>query len=396
MFTLLRNADLHAPAHRGVVDVLAVGGRIAWFGSDASPLGTGLTVDEVDLDGAVVVPGLVDGHVHVTGGGGEGGPTTATPQPALSTYTTAGVTCVVGLLGTDDVVRTPAQVLQRVRALRELGLRAWMLTGGYGLPPVTVTGDLSIDLVHLEPVLGVGEVAISDHRGTAPSADGLVTLAARVRTAALLAGKAGSVHVHVGDGAGGLDPLRAAIAASDVPVRHWHPTHVNRAPGLLDDAIDLSRSSGVRIDVTAFTVEGPDDPTTAAAPALEQALARGVPLDRLTCSSDAGGSQPVFGADGELLRLDTADCDGLLSAVRALVASGMPLSDALRPVTSTPADQLGLDGPGRVDLHGPDHLVVLDDALAVRSVHAGGTWHVRDGRPVADREAAGTRRDPRA
>lgn len=379
MFTLLRDADVHAPHHRGVVDLLLVAGRVVWFGAGVSPLGTGLGVDEVDLDGAIVVPGLVDGHVHITGGGGEGGPTTSIPQPALSTYTSAGVTTVVGLLGTDDVVRTPAQVHARVRALRELGLGAWMLTGGYGLPPATVTGDLATDLVHVEAVLGVGEVAVSDHRGTAPAVDDLVALVTRVRTAALLGGKAGSVHLHLGDGAAGLDPVRAAVAASATPSRHWHPTHVNRQAHLLEDAIDLARTAGVRIDVTAFPVDTPDDPAVAAGQAMAAALDAGVPLDLLTCSSDGGGSLPVFDDAGELLRLETAGCDGLLDAVRHLVDAGLPLSDALRPVTSTPADQLGLGGTGRLDVGSPDHLVVLDEDLAVRSVHAGGEWHVRDG-----------------
>lgn len=384
MLTLLRNADLHAPDHRGVVDVLLVGGRVAWIGAGDGPLGAGAAVTGHDLEGAVVAPGLVDGHVHVTGGGGEGGPTTATPQPPLSSYTTAGVTTVVGLLGTDDVVRTPGQVHARVRALRELGLQAWMLTGGYGLPPATITGDLATDLVHVEAVLGVGEVAVSDHRGSAPTAAELVALATRVRTAALLAGKVGSVHLHLGDGRAGLEPLRSAIGASDVPVRHWHPTHVNRQRSLLADAIDLATSDGVRIDVTAFPVANADDPAVAAGPALAQAVEAGVPEGLLTCSSDAGGSLPVFDEDGELSGLETAGCDGLLDAVRHLVGIGHPLALALRPVTSTPADHLGLAGVGRIDVGGPDHLVVLDEDLHVSRVHAGGQWLVRDGRATTD------------
>ncbi len=384
MFTLLRNADVHAPDHLGVLDVLLVAGRVVWTGTGDAPVGPGPAVTVRDLDGAPVVPGLVDAHVHVTGGGGEGGPTTATPQPPLSTYTTAGVTSVVGLLGTDDVVRTPGQVHARVRALRELGLQAWMLTGGYGLPPATITGDLASDLVHVDAVLGVGEVAVSDHRGTAPTAAELVALATRVRTAALLAGKAGTVHLHLGDGRAGLEPVRQAVATSDVPARHWHPTHVNREVALLDEAIDLARTTGVRIDVTAFPVDGPGDPAVDAGAALAQALEAGVPLPLLTCSSDAGGSLPVFGEDGGLLRLETAGCEGLLDAVRHLVGAGHPLEVALRPVTSTPADQLGLSDVGRIAVGGPDHLVVLDDDLEVAAVHAGGAWLVEDGAATTD------------
>lgn len=384
MFTLLRDADLHAPTHRGVVDVLLVGGRVAWHGTGDGPLGSGVPVEVHDLEGATVVPGLVDGHVHVCGGGGEGGPTTVIPQPPLSTYTSAGVTTVVGLLGLDDVVRTPGQVLQRVRALRALGLGAWMLTGGYRLPPATVTGDLASDLVHIEPVVGVGEVAVSDHRGSAVTAADLVGLAARVRTAGLVGEKAGSVHLHLGDGAAGLEPVRAAVAASGVPVGHWHPTHVNRQPALLDEAIDLARAVGVRIDVTAFPVDDPDDPAVVAGSALRRALDAGVPLDLLTCSSDAGGSLPAFAADGRLVGLRTAGCEGLLAAVRSLVDAGLPLSDALRPVTTGPAAQLGLARAGHLDVGAVDHVVVLDEGLQPRAVHAGERWHVREGGVVGD------------
>ena len=238
MFTLLRNADVHAPHHRGVVDLLLVAGRVVWFGTGGSPLGAGLPVEEVDLEGAVVVPGLVDGHVHVTGGGGEGGPTTSIPQPALSTYTTAGVTTVVGLLGTDDVVRTPGQVHARVRALRELGLGAWMLTGGYGLPPATVTGDLVTDLVHVDAVVGVGEVAVSDHRGTAPTVDDLVALVTRVRTAALLGGKAGSVHLTSGTGR----PVSIPCATPWLPATR-HPATGTRRTSTVRDASSRTRST---------------------------------------------------------------------------------------------------------------------------------------------------------
>ena len=71
------------------------------------------------------------------------------PPPGLSRYTGAGVTTVVGLLGTDDVVRGPRELLATVHALREEGLNAWALAGGYHLPPATLTGSLRGDLVFL-------------------------------------------------------------------------------------------------------------------------------------------------------------------------------------------------------------------------------------------------------
>ncbi len=381
MLTLLTDVDLHAPRSRGVVHVLVAAGRIVWIGPDRPSLDPSLGVEVVELGGRTVVPGLVDGHVHVTGGGGEGGPSTMVPPPALSTFTSVGVTTVIGLLGTDDITRSPADVLARVHGLRAEGLRAWMLTGGYHLPAATVTGRVATDLVQLEPVLGVGEVAVSDHRGSVTDARALLDLASEVRAAALLAGCGGSVHLHLGDAPAGLAPLREAIDAQHVPVSLWHPTHVNRSSTLLDEAIALALDTGLRIDVTAFPVDD-DDPAVPAAAALRRAIDAGVALEQLTLSSDAGGSLPVFDAGGVLTGLDVGAADGLLDTVRALVADGLPLQDALVCVTTAPAAQLGLRDVGHLDVGAHADLVVLDPDLNPTAVMIGGRWHVRDGELV--------------
>ena len=66
---------------------------------------TGLGVRVVDAAGGYVVPGLVDIHVHVTGGGGEMGPASRTPEGTLGEILDAGITTLVGVLGTDCVSR---------------------------------------------------------------------------------------------------------------------------------------------------------------------------------------------------------------------------------------------------------------------------------------------------
>jgi beta-aspartyl-dipeptidase (metallo-type) len=378
VLTLLTDADLHAPEARGVCHVLVAGGTVVWIGADVPTLDPQLEVAVVPLGGRRVIPGLVDGHVHVTGGGGEGGPATRVPPPPLTAYTRHGVTAVIGLLGTDDIVRSPADVLSRVHGLRAEGLRAWMLTGGYHLPAATVTGALRTDLVHLDPVLGVGEVAMSDHRGTVVTAQVLLDLASEVRAAALLGGKAGSIHLHLGDGRDGLNPLREAIARDHVPVQLWHPTHVNRQSALLDDAIDLAVTHGLRIDVTAFPVDR-DDPAVPAATAIARALRAGVKPGQVTLSSDAGGSLPVFDTAGRLAGLGVGSAAGLLPTVAALTADGIALSDAVACVTSGPADQLGLAHVGRLAVGAPADLVVLDDDLTPTDVMIDGRWHRRAG-----------------
>ena len=84
--------------------------------------------------------------------------------------------------------------------LREEGLSAWCYTGGYHVPATTLTGSVRSDIVNLEPVIGVGEVAISDHRSSQPSVEEILRLASEAHVAGLMTGKAGIVHFHLGDG----------------------------------------------------------------------------------------------------------------------------------------------------------------------------------------------------
>ncbi|HKC16109.1 MAG TPA: hypothetical protein VKC11_05320, partial [Steroidobacteraceae bacterium] len=71
----IRNADVYAPRASGLRNLLIGGGRILWIGShDELPELPGAlraAAETLDLDGARLIPGLIDAHVHVTGGGGE-------------------------------------------------------------------------------------------------------------------------------------------------------------------------------------------------------------------------------------------------------------------------------------------------------------------------------------
>ena len=126
---LLRNADVYAPEPLGVRHILIAGERVVWLGRDLPPLPPALGVEEHDLDRRRVIPGLIDGHVHLTGGGGEAGPHTRVPPLALSALTRAGVTTAVGVLGTDDATRTTAELVATTRGLNQLGLRARRRSG---------------------------------------------------------------------------------------------------------------------------------------------------------------------------------------------------------------------------------------------------------------------------
>src|SRR6267154_2784379 len=103
---LIRNADVFAPRALGVQNLLVGGGKVLWMGParDLPELPAALRAgtDGIDLQGGRLIPGLIDAHVHVTGGGGEAGFGTRVPPVPLTRFTTTGITTVIGLLGTDD------------------------------------------------------------------------------------------------------------------------------------------------------------------------------------------------------------------------------------------------------------------------------------------------------
>ncbi|MBC6941888.1 MAG: beta-aspartyl-peptidase [Xanthomonadales bacterium] len=375
---LLRNALVYAPAPMGHCQLLLGGGRILWLGTAALDLPAALGAQVLDLQGRRLIPGLIDGHVHVTGGGGEAGFRSRVPPPAPSRFTRAGVTSVVGLLGTDDVVRTPRELLAQVYALREEGLSAWAHVGGYHLPPATLTGSLRTDLTLVEALIGVGEVAISDHRSSQPGFAELMRVAADAHVAGLMTGKAGIVHLHLGDGARGLELVRRALAETELPPRTFQPTHVNRRKALFDEALELARR-GVTIDVTAFPVEEGEDAWDAA-DAFVRFHDAGVPAAQLTISSDAGGSLPCFDDEGCVVHMEVGESGALLATVRALLARGVVLEQALAPVTSNPARLLRLPGKGHIAVGADADLVVLGDDGSVDATIARGQVHVREGR----------------
>jgi beta-aspartyl-dipeptidase (metallo-type) len=378
---LIRNADLFAPQPQGVRDLLVGGGEILWIGAPGTlPAASAALAEPIDLGGARLIPGLIDGHVHITGGGGEAGFRSRVPAVPLSRFTTAGVTSVIGLLGTDDVARSPRELLAGVYALREEGLNAWCYTGGYHLPPATLTGSVQDDLVFIEAMLGIGEVAISDHRSSQPTLDELLRLAAAAHVAGLLTNKAGILHLHLGDGARGLELVRQALATSELPPRVFHPTHVNRRRALFGEAVALAHA-GCTIDVTAFPVAEGEDAYGAADAVLRYADS-GAPPARLTVSSDAGGCLPCFDADGRVTHMDVGSAGALLATLAELVARGMPLERALLPFTANPAEAFRLPGRGRIAAGAAADLVALDAAGQAHTVIVRGVVHVRDGAPV--------------
>ncbi|HEU5040628.1 MAG TPA: beta-aspartyl-peptidase [Gemmatimonadales bacterium] len=377
---LLSNAELYDPAPCGRAHLLVAGEQLVWVGSQRPALPAGLGVEETDLGGRRVIPGLIDGHVHLTGGGGEAGPGTRVPPLPLSRLTLGGVTTAIGVLGTDDVVRTPAELVTVARGLVAEGLSAWCHTGGYHVPPATVTGSVRGDLVLVDLVLGVGELAVSDHRSSQPTLDDLLRVAGDAHVGGLMSGKAGIVHLHVGDGARGLELIRQALDRSELPARVFNPTHVNRKKALFEEALEVA-GRGCTVDITAFPVAEGED-AWSAEDAVARYLDAGFPPDRVTVSSDGGGCLPVFDAEGRVTSMDVGSPAAPAAALRALLRAGRPLEQVLPAFTRNSAALLRLERKGRLAAGCDADLVVLDADGGIAEVMARGRWHVRGGRAV--------------
>ena len=376
--TLLLNAELYDPDPRGRMHLLVGGQQVLWTGREVPTVG--VPVEEHDLGGRRVIPGLVDCHVHLTGGGGEAGPETRVPPLALSRMTTGGVTTAIGVLGTDDAIRSPAELVTVARGLNAEGLTAYCMTGGYHIPPVTVTGSVRRDLVLIDLILGVGEVAISDHRSSQPTLDELLRVASDAHVGGLMSGKAGILHLHVGDGERGLQPVRDALDGSEIPASVFHPTHVNRRRALFDEALALAER-GCTVDITSFPV-GEDEDGCNAVTALTRYLGAGLPSERVTVSSDGGGCLPVFDREGRVVEMDVGRPSTLIETLAGLLACGQPLERVLPPFTSNPARLLRLFRKGHLGVGADADLVVLDERAGAAEVMARGRWHVRGSRVV--------------
>lgn len=380
---LIRNAEVYTPAPAGRCDVLVAGGRVV-------RVQPGIRIDPayceaVEASGLLLVPGFVDGHAHVTGGGGEGGYATRTPELPLSDAVRGGVTTVVGCLGTDGVTRSLTGLLAKVRALDEEGISAFMFTGYYAVPTATLTGSIEGDLLIVDKVVGVGEVALSDHRSTQPTFEAFARLSAEARRGGILSGKAGVVNVHMGDGRRGLEYLRRAIAETEIPAGQFLPTHINRNPSLFAEGVEYARAGGL-VDFTtssvpAFIAEG----EVKCSEGLRRMLEAGVPVSQVTFTSDGQGSLPNFDEHGRTIGVGVGRVTSLFAEVRdAVLRERIPLETALQVVTVNPARILKLRGKGAVSAGGDADLVLLSaDDLSIHSVMAKGRWLMKGGDLIA-------------
>ncbi|MDX1711561.1 MAG: beta-aspartyl-peptidase [Rhodovibrionaceae bacterium] len=372
MLRLVKASRVYAPEATKATDILIAGERIAAVG-DALSVPADWPVEVVEAPDLMAVPGFIDQHVHATGGGGEGGYATRCPEITAETIARRGITAIVGVLGTDSISRSPADLLAKVRALREEGIAAYMYTGAYRVPPPTLTGDIQRDLNWIPEVIGVGEIAISDHRSSQPRQDEIERLVADARVGAMLAGKRGICHFHLGDGTRGLEMLRRLLEETEIPAEQIIPTHVNRRPELLAEAAQYATTFDAAVDVTAFDGEDEDDESTGFN-GVKKLLDLGVPSRLITMSSDCNGSLPQFNEAGELVAMGVADNGPFLDDWRRLVLDGvLDMPEALGIISGNVARVLGLSShKGRLAQGYDADFTLLDADLQPQMTFVGG------------------------
>jgi beta-aspartyl-dipeptidase (metallo-type) len=378
---LVRGGHVFDPDDRGVADLLILDGRIAAVGTNL-PAPTGIGEGEVlDATGRIILPGLIDGHIHVMGASGLGGPTTRSTDLQIDRIVAVGVTSVVSPLGADSLSRTIPALLARAAALEAEGISAYCYTGGWKYPVPTLTGDPQADVTFVERVVGI-KVAISETLAPACEVDDLCRLAHAAYTGGRLAGKGAVLHAHIGDQPEGLTPLQEVHRRTGIPANRLVATHANRNPHLWKQALDYAKAGG-SIDLTGMQrPETGHQHAIRPAKAILEALAAKVPPARLTLSSDSGAAYPRLDAAGRDVGQYMAGPDSVLQTMRELVREGLTWGQAVAFATRHVANLLGLHRKGQIGEGTDADLVLLTGGGDVDRVVARGRLLVEGGKPV--------------
>jgi len=374
---LIRNANVYAPEPLGKKEIL-IGGNTILGISDKIGLPQGIDVEIFDAKGLHIVPGLIDNHVHIAGAGGEGGPSTRTPELTLSRMFEGGVTTVIGCLGTDGLTRSVESVLMKAKSLRYEGASAWIWTGAYQVPTPSITGDIGRDIALIEEIIGVGELAISDHRSSCPSTDELIRITALARVGGMLGKKAGMVNIHLGDAKNPFLPLHEVVKHSELKYTQFLPTHCNRNDYIFEDSKTYAKAGYV--DITTSSWQYYQDEEIKPSMALKLLLAAGVPADHITFSSDSCGSLPGFDEQGRLVKLEMGvPSANLKELADCVLKENIPLEISLKVLTSNVASILKLSGKGFISTGMDADLLFLDQEMKMNHLLAMGKWAVKDG-----------------
>lgn len=363
---LIKNANI---VGEGLKNILVASDKIEKiFDGDSN-----YPVDEVyDAEGKTLIPGLIDQHIHITGGGGEGGFNTRVPEIGLSKLIEAGITTVVGLLGTDSETRSVENLVAKSLALTKEGIKTYSLTGSYAYPSPTITGSVKTDIVFVDQLIGV-KIAANDHRDSCLDYKELQRIGAEARVAGMISDKSGHVTIHMGRGKFYFDQINDALEHSNLPITIFRPTHVNRDKKLYEEALNFAERGGY-IDLTSGMNKYMAD-----SKAYQLAKERNV-LDRITFSSDGFGSWSNYDEEGNLVEIGYSPVNTGMKAIREIVQSGEKLEEAIKPFTSNVAKVLKLDKEvGFVKEGYIANLVLLNEDLEIETVISQGQFMMKNG-----------------
>lgn len=364
MLTLLKNIQLYTPEKLGKQDVLIAGEKIVAINKNLDEFFKHANVH--DFENAIATPGFIDQHIHVTGAGGKDGFASMTPEVNLSELIACGSTTVVGLLGTDGNARSIKGLYAKTKALTQEGISAFMYSGYYGLDLVSLTNSVQGDMIFIDNVLGF-KVAISDIRSSYPTATELVRRLRDIRVGGLLANKKGILHLHLGNLDTKMDVLFELVEKFNFPIEHISPTHVGRTQELFDQAIEFAKLGGM-IDITTGASQ-----YTAPHKSVLYALEKGVPIEKMTFSSDGHAGLTKFDENKNPIGVRKAPFDKNLAEVVALISSkALPIEEAIKLITLNPATNLGLKNKGRIALGCDADICIFNDEMELTNVFARG------------------------
>jgi N-acetylglucosamine-6-phosphate deacetylase len=388
----------------GVLDdgaVVVDGTQLRWVGPAAA-------VPEAWRDalpapgGDTLLPGLVDVHCH--GGGGASFPDATTPEEvatAAREHLRHGTTSLVGSL-----VTAPGDVMVERAALLADAVDAGVLAGIHAEGPFLSHGRRGAqspdDLVPGDPALVRRLVEAS--RGTlvtmtvAPEIAGVVAPPDDVMAALV----AGGALPSIGHTDASAEQAEAAIARAVELLRAdpfaagrrptathlfngMRPLH-HRDPGPVAACLAAAARGELLVELVA---DG-----THLADATVRTVFDLVGPDAILLVTDAMAAAGLGDGDYRLGPMDVRVADGvarivepdgsagsiaggvahLLDVVRCTVRAGVPLVDAVRAASRTPADALGFRDLGRLVAGHRADLVVVDDDLRPRRVMRLGAW----------------------
>lgn len=339
---LIKNVHIYSPIDLGIQDVLISDSKI-------EKIDKNINFDCENLDGTncILTPGFIDRHVHITGGGGEAGFISRAKPIEASEVLKNGITTVVGLLGTDGYTRSVKELFAKAKEMTSNEVHTYILTGSYAIDCKPLSQSLEDDLVFIDNIIGV-KLALSDHRSSHVTKEELVRIAAKIRTASMIAGKIPILTLHMGDGKNGLKMIFEIIDEYDIPINLFQPTHVTRNPHLFDDAKTFAQMGGT-IDMTC---DG-DGHTLKFINKISK-------KDKITISSDAQGSWSTYHPDGTIDKIGITPISNLKKEFCHL-RNNLGYEKALPYFTSNVANVLGLKSKGYIQVGYDCDLILWKD-----------------------------------